>query len=118
MNQASYDLDRLRVNGLITRIAGRNFYRLTGDGLWFAIFYTKVHDRLLRPLLAAAVGSCRGGWRRAGKIDKTRLPRLTRPRRVARACQSRWSDVHPDRCLTGTVTLSSSRQLGESVSEH
>jgi hypothetical protein len=62
MNQASYDLDRLRVNGLITRIAGRNFYRLTGDGLWFAIFYTKVHDRLLRrPLLAAAVGSCRGG---------------------------------------------------------
>ena len=61
MNQASYDLDRLRVNGLITRIAGRNFYRLTGDGLWFAIVYTKVHDRLLRPLLAAAVGSCRGG---------------------------------------------------------
>ena len=61
MNQASYGLDRLRVNGLITRIAGRNFYRLTGDGLWFAIFYTKVHDRLLRPLLAAAVGSCRGG---------------------------------------------------------
>ncbi|UQX13420.1 hypothetical protein [Candidatus Mycobacterium methanotrophicum] len=53
MNQASYDLARLRVNGLITRIPGRNFYRLTGDGLRFAIFYTKVHDRLLRPLLAA-----------------------------------------------------------------
>jgi hypothetical protein len=53
MNQASYDLARLRVNGLITRIPGRNFYRLTDDGLAFAIFYTKVHDRLLRPLLAA-----------------------------------------------------------------
>ena len=53
MNQASYDLARLRVNGLITRIPGRNLYRLTGDGLRFAIFYTKVHDRLLRPLLAA-----------------------------------------------------------------
>jgi len=26
---------------------------LTGDGLRFAIFYTKLHDRLLRPLLAA-----------------------------------------------------------------
>ncbi len=53
MNQASYDLARLRTNGLITRIPGKNRYRLTGDGLRFAIFYTKVHDRLLRPLLAA-----------------------------------------------------------------
>jgi hypothetical protein len=53
MNQASYDLARLRVNGLITRIPGKNLYRLTDDGLRFAIFYTKVHDRLLRPLLAA-----------------------------------------------------------------
>jgi hypothetical protein len=53
MNQASYDLARLRVNGLITRIPGTNRYRLTADGLRFAIFYTKVHDRLLRPLLAA-----------------------------------------------------------------
>lgn len=51
-NQASYDLARLRVNGLITRIPHRNRYRLTDDGLRFAIFYTKVHDRLLRPLLA------------------------------------------------------------------
>jgi hypothetical protein len=53
MNQASYDLARLRTNGLITRIPSKNRYRLTGDGLRFAIFYTKVHDRLLRPLLAA-----------------------------------------------------------------
>ena len=53
MNQASYDLTRLRVNGLITRVPGRNLYRLTGDGLRFAIFYTKLHNRLLRPLLAA-----------------------------------------------------------------
>ena len=52
MNQASYDLARLRGNGLITRIPGKNRYRLTGDGLRFAIFYTKLHDRLLRPLLA------------------------------------------------------------------
>ena len=52
-NQASYDLARLRLNGLIARIPGKNRYRLTGDGLRFAIFYTKLHDRLLRPLLAA-----------------------------------------------------------------
>ena len=53
MNQASYDLARLARNRLITRVPGKNLYRLTGDGLRFAIFYTKLHDRLLRPLLAA-----------------------------------------------------------------
>ncbi len=36
MNQACYDLARLRANGLITRVPGRNLYRLTGDGLRFA----------------------------------------------------------------------------------
>ncbi len=52
MNQASYDLARLRLNGLITRIPGHNQYTLTPDGIQFAVFYTKVHDRVLRPLLA------------------------------------------------------------------
>jgi len=52
MNRASYDLTRLRRNGLIERLPGRNRYRLTADGLAFAIFYTKVHNRVLRPLLA------------------------------------------------------------------
>ena len=52
MNQASYDLARLTRNGLITRIPRRNLYALTADGLRFAIFYTKVHDRVLRPLMA------------------------------------------------------------------
>lgn len=52
MNRASYDLTRLRRNGLIERVPGRNLYRLTDDGLAFAIFYTKVHNRVLRPLLA------------------------------------------------------------------
>jgi hypothetical protein len=52
MTHASYDLTRLRRNGLITRIPGRNLYQLTDDGLAFAIFYTKVHNRVLRPLLA------------------------------------------------------------------
>ena len=52
MNQASYDLARLSRNGLITRIPHRNLYALTPDGLRFAVFYTKVHDRVLRPLMA------------------------------------------------------------------
>ena len=52
-NQMSYDLRRLRLHGLITRQPGTNTYTLTPDGVRFAIFYTKVHDRILRPLLAA-----------------------------------------------------------------
>ena len=52
MSQASYDLARLRLNGLVTRVPGRNLYQLTPDGLSFAIFYTKVHDRVLRPVMA------------------------------------------------------------------
>ena len=53
MTQASYDLARLRRNGLITRRPHSNTYDLTPDGLAFAIFYTKVHDRVLTPLFAA-----------------------------------------------------------------
>ena len=40
-------------NELITRVPHRNRYTLTPDGLRFAVFYTKVHDRLLRPLITA-----------------------------------------------------------------
>lgn len=49
----SYDLARLTRNGLIERREHTNTYTLTPDGQRVAIFYTKVHDRLLRPLLAA-----------------------------------------------------------------
>jgi hypothetical protein len=51
-SQASYDLTRLRRNGLITRVPHQNLYTLTPDGLAFAIFYTKVHNRVLQPLFA------------------------------------------------------------------
>lgn len=40
-------------NGLIKRLPQTNTYVLTNQGQRVAIFYTKVHDRLLRPLLAA-----------------------------------------------------------------
>jgi hypothetical protein len=53
VNQMSYDLARLRRNELIQRLPHTNTYVLTDEGLRVAIFYTKVHDRLLRPLLAA-----------------------------------------------------------------
>ena len=51
--QASYDLTRLRTKSLIARLPGRNVYRITPDGQRFAVFYTKLHNRLLRPLMAA-----------------------------------------------------------------
>ncbi len=53
MSQMSDDLRRLRLNGLITRLPQSNTYVLTPDGQRVAIFYTKVHIRLLKPLLAA-----------------------------------------------------------------
>jgi hypothetical protein len=51
--QTSYDLRRLRLKGLIVRLEHSNTYVLTPDGQRVAVFYTKVHNRLLRPLLAA-----------------------------------------------------------------
>ena len=52
-NQMSYDLGRLRLNGLIERLEGTNTYLPTAHGQRVAIFYTKLHERLLRPLAAA-----------------------------------------------------------------
>jgi predicted MarR family transcription regulator len=49
----TYDLRRLRLAGLIRRIEHANRYTLTTDGIRVAVFYTKLHNRLLRPLLAA-----------------------------------------------------------------
>jgi hypothetical protein len=51
--QMTYDLRRLRLAGLIHRIGHTHRYTLTPDGIKVAVFYTKLHNRLLRPLLAA-----------------------------------------------------------------
>lgn len=51
--QMSYDLRRLRLHGLIQRVPRRNTYQLTSDGIRVAVFYTKLQNRLLRPLLDA-----------------------------------------------------------------
>jgi hypothetical protein len=53
VTQAGYDLARLRHNGLITRRRHTNTYDLAPEGLRFAIFCAKVHDRVLAPLFAA-----------------------------------------------------------------
>jgi hypothetical protein len=51
--RCSYDLRRLRLKGLIVRLPRSNTYLLTEDGQRFAVFYTKLHNRLLRPLMTA-----------------------------------------------------------------
>jgi hypothetical protein len=51
--QMSYDLRRLRMKDIITRQQGTNTYTLTPDGMRIVVFYTKLHNRLLRPLTAA-----------------------------------------------------------------
>jgi hypothetical protein len=52
-SQMTYDLRCLRLKGLIQRIEHTHTYTLTPDGQRLAIFYTKLSDRLLRPLMAA-----------------------------------------------------------------
>ncbi len=49
----SDDPRRLRLHGLIQRLPHSNTYRLTSDGIRVAVFYTKLQNRLLRPLLDA-----------------------------------------------------------------
>jgi hypothetical protein len=51
--QMTYDLRRLRLNGLIRRLPRTNRYVLTAEGVRIAVFYTKVYNRLLVPLTAA-----------------------------------------------------------------
>jgi hypothetical protein len=52
-SQTSYDLKRLRLHGLIQRLPHSNTYQLTSEGIRVAVFYTKLQNRLLRPLLDA-----------------------------------------------------------------
>jgi hypothetical protein len=52
--QATYDLRRLRVHGLIRRIPHSNRYLPTEDGLRAALVLTQTHNRILTPAIAAA----------------------------------------------------------------
>ena len=48
----TYDLRRLRLHGLISRIPHTHRYDVTPRGLRYALFLTRSYDRLLRPGLA------------------------------------------------------------------
>jgi predicted MarR family transcription regulator len=64
-SQMSYDLRRLRLHGLIYRLPRTNTYQLTSEGIRVAVFYTKLQNRLLRPLLDANKPPARIEIRRA-----------------------------------------------------
>jgi hypothetical protein len=80
-NQMTYDLRRLRLHGLIERIPRTHTYRLTPEGLRVAVFYTKLHRRLLGPLLDADKPPAPIDVRRAlATIDRTITDYVTNAR--------------------------------------
>jgi hypothetical protein len=48
----TYELRRLRLHGLITRIPGSFHYHVTDTGLRMALVLTRTHTQLVRPVLA------------------------------------------------------------------
>ena len=54
----TYDLRRLRLHGLIERIPHSHRYQVTGLGIRVALFFTKVHRRILRPGLSQLFDAC------------------------------------------------------------
>lgn len=52
----SYDLRRLRLHGLTTRVKKSHRDHLTKRGIQLAIFFTRSHARNLRPGLAQITG--------------------------------------------------------------
>ena len=55
-SQMTYDLRRLRLNGIIERISGTHRYRLTSFGRKVVLFFTLLDERIFTPGLAA-IGS-------------------------------------------------------------
>ena len=47
--QMTYQLRRLRLQGIIQRIAGSHRYQVTDFGLRTAMFFTRTYNRVLRP---------------------------------------------------------------------
>jgi len=71
-SQMSYDLRRLRLHRLIEKIPGTNTYRTTSEGIRAAVFYTKVRDRLLGPLLDAGYQHRHAGYQPPAPVELRR----------------------------------------------
>jgi hypothetical protein len=84
-SKMSYDLRRLRLHRLIERLPRSNTYVLTPDGIRVAVFYQKLQNRLLRPLLDADRPPARLEIRRALKTLETAVNDYVTSARLAPA---------------------------------
>jgi hypothetical protein len=53
----TYDPRRLRLHGMIERIPKTHRYRVTPFGLRAALFFTRIHARLYRPVVAEVIAN-------------------------------------------------------------
>ena len=83
----TYDLRRLRLHGMIERIPKTHRYRVTPFGLRAALFFTRTHARLYRPVvsevLAHAPPEERALARHFARIDEEIDKRVQRANLVA-----------------------------------
>ena len=56
----TYDLRRLRLHGLITRVPHTHRYTVTSQGFRIAVFFRAVYARILRPGIALTIALTTG----------------------------------------------------------
>ena len=81
--QMTYDLRRLRLKGLVRRLERQNRYVLTPDGIKVALFFTKLHNRVLRPLLSADLPPAPQVLRRALRVVERSVDEYVASARIA-----------------------------------
>lgn len=83
----TYDLRRLRRKGLILRIEGTYRYVLTPEGRRAAYFFTKLHQRILKPGMAHL--HCDSASTRSGSGSMARMTRAFRnaEQEIQRMCE-------------------------------
>ena len=73
------------LHGLIQRLPHSNTYVLTSEGIRVAVFYTKLQNRPLRPLLDADKPPAKTEIRRALHILRTTVNQYVQDARLAAA---------------------------------
>jgi hypothetical protein len=116
--QMTYDLRRLRLAGLIRRIEHTNRYVLTPDGIKVAVFYTKLHNRLLRPLLAADQPQAPPELRAAPPVTVRSATRPERSTWASPYTTSRGSaGGRPGGTVSGKVRAAAGARVGRAAAE-
>ena len=82
----TYDLCRLRLHGIVERIAHSHRYQLTPDDLRIALFLSRTYAHLLRPKLAQIMPQ---GAPRPVRTAHRLRPSRTRNRRLLRRAEPR-----------------------------